>query len=181
MKTAEKIKTADAALVALAAALTAICSWIQIPMSVPFTMQTFAVFAAAGLLGFRRGSAAVAVYILLGAVGVPVFSGFRGGPDVLLGQTGGYIVGFLFSAMIIGFAADRLGRSTGILAASMLAGLAACYIFGTLWFMYVYTRNTGNIGFVSVLMTCVVPFVIPDIVKTSLAVLTVRRLGKYIH
>lgn len=181
MKAAGKIKTADAALVALAAALTAICSWIQIPMSVPFTMQTFAVFAVAGLLGFKRGSAAVAVYILLGAVGVPVFSGFRGGPDVLLGQTGGYIIGFLFSAMITGFAADRLGRSTGILAASMLAGLAACYIFGTLWFMYVYTRNTGNIGFVSALMTCVVPFIVPDIVKTALAVFVVKRAGKIIH
>ncbi|MBQ7548852.1 MAG: biotin transporter BioY [Clostridia bacterium] len=150
-------------------------------MSVPFTMQTFAVFAVAGLLGFKRGSAAVAVYILLGAVGVPVFSGFRGGPDVLLGQTGGYIVGFLFSAMITGFAADRFGRSAVVLAASMLAGLAACYTFGTLWFMYVYTRNTGSIGFASVLMTCVVPFIIPDIVKTALAVFVVKRAGKIIH
>lgn len=181
MKTEKRIKTSDIALVALAAALIAICAWIQIPMSVPFTMQTFAVFAVAGLLGFRRSSAATAIYILLGAVGVPVFSGFRGGPDALLGQTGGYIVGFLFSAMIIGFAVDRFGRSVGVLAASMLAGLLTCYIFGTLWFMYVYTRNTGSIGFVSVLMTCVVPFIIPDIVKSALAVFVVKRAVRLIR
>lgn len=181
MKTMQKIKTSDIALTALAAALIAVCAWIQIPMSVPFTMQTFAVFAVAAMLGFKRGSVATAVYILLGTLGVPIFSGFRGGIGVLLGSTGGYIVGFLLSAMIIGFAVDKFGKKVSVMAISMLIGLAACYLFGTLWFMFVYTRDTGSIGFVSVLMTCVVPFIIPDLAKSALAILIAKRVGKFIH
>lgn len=72
------------------AVLIAICSWISIPMTVPFTLQTFAVFLAVGVLGGKRGSLAVLIYILLGAVGIPVFAGFSGGIGVLLGNTGGY-------------------------------------------------------------------------------------------
>ena len=81
--------------IAVFAVLIAICSWISIPTTVPFTLQTFAVFLAVGVLGGKRGSLSVLIYILLGAVGIPVFAGFSGGFGILLGQTGGYIVGFL--------------------------------------------------------------------------------------
>lgn len=94
-------KVLDLAYIALMVALMAICAWITLPIGpVPFTMQTFAVFAALGLLGGRRGTLAVVVYLLLGAVGLPVFSGFNSGLSALLGPTGGYLVGFLVSALL---------------------------------------------------------------------------------
>ena len=97
--TATKTRTYDMAYIAIFAVLIAICSWISIPMTVPFTLQTFGVFMAVGVLGGKRGSLAVLVYILLGAIGVPVFAGFSGGFGILLNNTGGYIIGFLFSAL----------------------------------------------------------------------------------
>ena len=99
--TATKTKTYDLAYIAIFAVLIAICSWISIPMTVPFTLQTFGVFMAVGVLGGKRGSLAVLVYILLGAIGVPVFAGFSGGLGILLNNTGGYIIGFLFSALVM--------------------------------------------------------------------------------
>ena len=99
-----KLTTRDIAIVAMGAAFIAICSWISVPMTIPVTMQTFAVCLVTALFGLRRGLWTVACYILLGAVGVPVFSGFMGGIAVLLGTTGGYIVGFLFTALIVGLA-----------------------------------------------------------------------------
>lgn len=89
------MKTRDMAYISISAALIALCAWLSVPAAIPFTMQTFAVFAAAGTLGARRGAAALGLYILLGALGLPVFSGFQGGVGALLGATGGYIVGFL--------------------------------------------------------------------------------------
>ena len=93
--TKRKMKTIDLAYMALGAVIIAVCSWISIPTVVPFTLQTFAVFSVLGLLGGKRGTISVLIYILLGAVGVPVFAGFSGGFGVILGPTGGYIVGFL--------------------------------------------------------------------------------------
>ena len=90
---ATRSKTYDMAYIAIFAVLMAICSWISIPMAVPFTLQTFGVFMAVGVLGGKRETFAVLIYILLGAVGVPVFAGFSGGIGVLLNTTGGYIVG----------------------------------------------------------------------------------------
>ena len=87
---------------AMAVALIAVCSWISIPTTVPFTMQTFAVCLVSALLGTRRGFLAVVCYLLLGAAGAPVFAGFKGGLGALLGVTGGYLVGFLFTALIAG-------------------------------------------------------------------------------
>ena len=97
----KKMKTLDMVYIALFACLMAICAWISIPGQIPFTLQTMGVFLAVGLLGGKRGTVAVLVYILMGAVGLPVFSGFAGGLGKLLGMTGGYIVGFLVSALLM--------------------------------------------------------------------------------
>ena len=139
-----RLGTKDIALTALFVAVMAVCSWISIPATVPFTLQTFGVFLSVGLLGGKRGSLAVLVYLLLGAVGLPVFSGFTGGIGHLLGPTGGYIIGFIFSALLMWLAERLFGKSVAVLAVSMIAGLIVCYAFGTSWFMSVYTKTPGR-------------------------------------
>ena len=121
-QTTTRSKTYDMVYVAVFAVLIAICSWISIPMTVPFTLQTFAVFLAVGVLGGKRGSLAVLIYILLGAVGIPVFAGFSGGIGQLLGNTGGYIIGFLFSALLMWLIEKLFGRKTWVLGISMVLG-----------------------------------------------------------
>ena len=170
------LSISDLTLIALFTAVIAVCSWISIPAAVPFTLQTFAVFLATGLLSGKRGTLTVLVYILLGAIGVPVFSGFTGGIGHLLGPTGGYIIGFIFSALVMWFAENRFGKSLKVLAASMVIGLIVCYAFGTAWFMAVYTKETGEIGLMTALGWCVFPYIIPDAVKIALAVILCRRL-----
>ena len=177
----ESLNTRDAAMIALCAAVMAVCSWISIPAAVPFTMQTFGVFLAVGLLGGRNGTLAVLIYILLGAAGLPVFSGFTGGIGHLFGATGGYIIGFIFSGLLMWLVEALLGRSMKTLIASMIAGLLVCYAFGTAWFMLVYARSSGAIALATALGWCVLPFIVPDLIKMGLAVLLSERLRKYLH
>lgn len=172
-----RFRTADMAYIALFAVLITVCAWISIPLAVPFTLQTFAVFAALLILGGRRGTCAVGVYLLLGAVGLPVFAGFRGGLGTLLGTTGGYIAGFLFCALLFWAVSARLGGKLWAQVLGCLAGLAACYAFGTAWFLTVYARTAGPIGLGAALGMCVFPFVVPDLVKLALALALSRRLA----
>lgn len=186
MKTVRKSKsfqTRDLTLIALFAALIAICAWLTVPMpDVPFTMQTFGVFLALLLLGGRRGTLAILLYILLGAVGLPVFSGFRGGIGSLLGTTGGYIVGFLFSGLVY-WAITALVRTekTVIHFFALTAALFLCYAFGTVWFMTMYLRSSGAISLGVVLMKCVVPYLIPDFAKMLAAVSVSNAVKKHLN
>ena len=173
-------KILNLAYIAMGAALITLCAWITIPIGpVPFTMQTFAVITIAGIFGWKRGTLSVLVYIALGALGTPVFSGFKGGLGALAGVTGGYIVGFIFTALIVGLISSRTKKIVP-LALAMLGGILCCYAFGTVWFMVVYTRSTGAIGLISVLSKCVFPYILPDIIKIVLGVLLTKRLHKYI-
>lgn len=173
-------KTRDMTYIALFAVLMAVCSWISIPAAVPFTMQTFAVFLAVGVLGGRRGTVTVLVYLLMGAVGLPVFSNFTGGLGRLLHVTGGYLVGFLICALVMWALERLLPRGSRTQALSMVLGLAACYAFGTAWYVVLYTRSSGAVGLGSALLLCVVPYVIPDLIKLALALMLSRRLSPLI-
>lgn len=163
--------------ISMFAVIIAACSWISVPAAVPFTMQTFAVFTAVGMLGGKRGSAAVLVYLLLGMFGAPVFAGFSGGLGYLMGNTGGYIIGFLLSALVMWGAESLLGKKTWVLALSMVAGLWVCYLFGTVWFMTVYAKNSGAIGVWTALSWCVIPYIIPDLLKIGLALTICKKLS----
>ena len=158
----------------------AICAWISIPGQIPFTLQTMGVFLAVGLLGGKRGTVAVLVYILMGAVGLPVFSGFAGGLGKLLGMTGGYIVGFLVSALLMWAMEALFGSKKWVLPVSMVVGLIACYAFGTAWFMVVYTSSKGAITLGAVLGMCVIPYIIPDAVKIAVALLLTKALKRFV-
>lgn len=165
---------------AICAALMAVCSWISIPMpwGVAYTLQTFAVFFAVALLGGKKGTISVLVWLLLGAVGLPVFSGFKGGLGALLGTTGGYIIGFIFMALFL-WAFEKLWKKNYILTFSFfLAGLLICYAFGTVWFMVVYSKAKGAVSLGTTLSWCVLPYIIPDVVKILLAVFLSKRIGK---
>ena len=174
-----KLLVRDMVVIALFAALMSVCAWITIPIpGIPFTLQLFAVFAALLTLGGKRGTISIVVYILLGTVGVPVFSGFKGGPSVLLGLTGGYIVGFLFTGLVYWLITALAPKKIWIRLLSALAGLIVCYAFGTAWFIIVYMNQTGIIGVWSVLMMCVIPYIIPDLAKIGLAFALSQALKK---
>lgn len=159
--------TKNLTLSALFAALMAICAWIALPIGdIAFTLQTFGVFLALLVLGGKWGSASIGIYLLLGLVGLPVFSGFQGGPGALLGVTGGYLWGFLFS----GLTYWALERGNKIVAAT--AAMAVCHLCGTAWFLL---YSGGGLGFV--LLRCVVPYLIPDAFKLVLAFRLARRLS----
>lgn len=167
-------------MIALFAAVLSICSWISVPATVPFTMQTFGVFFAVGVLGGKRGTLTVLVYILVGLMGAPVFAGFTGGIGVLFANTGGYIIGFLLSALLMWMTEHLFERKRSVLLLSMIGGLIVCYLFGTLWFMMLYTKNTGSIGLWTALSWCVVPYLVPDAIKIGLAFVLSLRLKRYI-
>lgn len=173
-------KTKDVVYIGVFAAIIAVCSWISVPSAVPFTLQTMGVFTAVGILGGKRGTLAVLAYIFLGAIGIPVFSGFSGGVGYILGTTGGYIVGFLFSALLMWGMEKLLGSKKWVLAASMLAGLLACYAVGTVWFMAVYAKNSGEIGLGTVLGWCVIPFIVPDLIKIAVSLFLTSRLKRFV-
>lgn len=175
-----KFKPLDLAYIGIFAAVIAVCSWISIPTTVPFTLQTMAVFLALGILGGRNGFFAVLTYILLGAVGVPVFAGFKGGIAALLGNTGGYIIGFLFLAGIYWLMTRFINDKLYMKAIAMVIGLLVCYAFGTAWFMVLYTKASGPVSLMTVLGWCVFPFLLPDAAKLAVALLLSSKLAKYV-
>ena len=167
--------------IAVFAALLTVCSWIAIPTPVPVTLQTLGVFLAVGLLGGRRGTTAVLVWLLMAAVGLPVLSGFRGGIGALLGSTGGYAVGFLLTALVMWAAEHLPGHRAVIFPLSMAAGLLVCYSFGTVWFVAVYARTGQEAALSAVLAACVWPFVLPDMVKAVCAAVLAKKLRRHIR
>ena len=178
-----RLRTLDMAYIALFAVLMAVCAWITVPLPKPlvqFTLQTFAMFMALTTLGGRRGLYAMVVYLLLGAVGVPVFSGFRSGLGVLLDTTGGYIIGFAAAALVYWLLTAKLGDSLPVKIAACVLGLAVCYAFGTAWFLVLYARTTGPIGVTTALSWCVLPYIVPDLLKLALAVVLSGRIKKFL-
>ncbi len=170
----------EIAYIAVSVALIAVCAWISVPvLQVPYTFQTFAVPLVGGLLGWKRGGIAVAVYILMGLAGIPVFSGFNAGPAALFGVTGGYIIGFLFAVVISGLfklipLKNKWGRCALFYGANVL-GMAVCYIFGTAWFAAMYHCSAAY-----ALAVCVVPYLIADAVKLAAAAILTVRMERFI-
>lgn len=163
--------------IALMAALTVICAQLIIPLPftpIPFSLSIVAVLLCGTLLDKRSALIAQLVYLLLGLVGLPVFSGFSGGIGKILGPTGGYIISYLFVAYLTALLLEIWGRRDLLtLSVSMGAGLAVCYLFGSAWLAYM-----SNISFVAALGAGVLPFVVFDLVKIFLAALLTIALQK---
>lgn len=171
--------TYDLILSALGAALIAVGAMISLTvMAVPFTLQTLMIFAVLMTIGGKRGLISIVCYILLGAVGIPVFAGFKGGLAVLLGPTGGFILGFIVMGIVYLLLAEKVfdaeektrGKRIALKAAACVLSLVVLYAFGTVWFMVVYASPSGPVGVWGALTMCVIPFIIPDLVKLGAAV-----------
>jgi biotin transport system substrate-specific component len=166
------------------AAVVAVCSWISIPLpftQVPINLAILGVLLAGGLLGSKYGALSLIIYILIGAVGVPVFAGFGAGLGTLAGPTGGYIVGYVLCAAVAGLgasssAASKISKHPSLrLAAFMALGVAACYTFGTIWYVLLMKTSLW-VGLIS----CVFPFIPLDAIKIAGALFLVKRLHKLI-
>ena len=169
-----KINTKKRILDALLAALTAVFSQIAVPLPftpVPVNLATLSVLLAGGILGAKGGAVSQTVYVLIGAVGVPVFSNFTGGFAKLAGPTGGYIAGYIAAAWLVGFLTSKRKKNLPNLILSMAAGILLCYMLGTAWFM-ILTKNT----LLQSLTLCVIPFLIGDALKIAAAGFFVWKL-----
>jgi biotin transport system substrate-specific component len=160
--------------VAVMAALLCVLGPLAIPIGpVPFSLAVLVICLTAVLLGAKRAAAAVALYLLIGFAGLPVFTGFAGGPGKMLGPTGGYMIGYVFLALLGGWAADRYPGSAFLQFAGMCAGLAVLYAFGTVWLVHLTKLPLDK-----ALRVAVYPFVPVDAVKAVLAIVFGRALKK---
>ena len=186
----ERKKAYNITVIAVSAALITICSWISIPVGpVPVTLQTLAVLAVLLTTGGRRGTMAIAVFLALGAVGAPVFAGFKGGPAAFIGPTGGFLAGFIAAALVFWLLEKLIfARLMSTPAKRLIFGFVNSFVFelvlytvGVIWFMTVYAAKTGPIGFGAVMSMCVIPFIIPDIVKMIAAAVIGSRAYRFVR
>ncbi len=171
-------KTKDIAYISMFIALITICSWISIPIGsiVSFTLQLLAIFICIYVLGPIKSFVAIGLYLLIGLIGIPVFSNFKGGPSVFMGPTGGFLIGFLLIPLIywpfyLIFKNNLISYSI-----SMLIGLSITYLFGALWFIYIY--KNGDCSLITALSATVFPFIIPDLIKLIVGIAIGNKLIK---
>ncbi|MEA4911218.1 MAG: biotin transporter BioY [Oscillospiraceae bacterium] len=170
------MKSKSVVLPALLAAVVCVLAPWSVPVGpVPISLASFAVYLVAAVGGWKNGTLAVLVYILLGALGVPVFAGFAGGAGVLAGVTGGYIVGYLPCALITGLLIDRRTESRWLWPAAMLMGTVVLYAVGTAWFLLVTKATLAYAASV-----CILPFLPGDALKIAAACLLGRPVRKRI-
>jgi len=163
--------------IALVTAVICVLAPLSIPLPfspVPISLTILAIYFGLYAIGWKWGTVACLLYILLGLIGVPVFSGFSSGPGKLLGPTGGYIFGFIFVAVIAGIFIDKFETKIWMHIIGMVLGVIVCYTFGTIWFLIVMDGYTVG----SALAACVIPFIPADIVKMIIAVLAGPAIRK---
>ena len=158
---------------ALFTALMSICAWLSIPTPTGvISMQTFCLFLALTVLGGKQGTLVCLLYLLLGAAGAPVFTGFRGGLGVLLGPTGGFIGGFLVGALVYWLLTALKCKPLPVL----IWALGVCYLFGAVWYKILFPHN----GWQAVAAACILPYILPDILKLTLAAALSKKLKRFL-
>lgn len=170
------MKTRDLVVCSLFAAMTAVLSQISIPLpnGIPLTLQLFAVFLCGVILGAKKGFISTLVYVALGAIGLPVFAGFTGGFQYIVGYSGGFIISFPLVAFIIGFVSEKTDNMVLILLSTIL-GLIVSYTIGTLVFSLV-----TNTSISASLAACVIPFIFTDLLKCFVATVIGLKLKENI-
>ena len=170
-----KISAKKLCLSGLFTAIIVICSWITIPSAVPFTLQIFAIVLSCYVLGFYA-FLSYFCYLLLGIIGVPVFSGFNFGISVIIGPTGGFLLGFIFT-ILISVIGRKLAQNQIVLFFITIIGLVACYIFGTIWYVFIYLKEDFTF-IINAIKISILPFVLFDIVKIILAQFISQKIIK---
>lgn len=174
----KKLNIKDIVLITLMTAVLCVISPFQIiiPFSVvPISLATFGIYLTVYILGMKKGIISVALYVLLGFVGMPVFTGFGGGVAKVLGPTGGYIIGYIFLALIEGFFIDKY-KEEWCKVLGMIIGTIVLYLFGTYWLMH-----QSNMTFIEGLTVGVIPFILGDICKIAFAVVIGNKIIKALH
>ncbi len=170
----EKSKLYQMAVIAVVVAVICVVSPFSIPIGpVPISLSILAVLIGIYALGMKRAAIACIIYILLGLVGLPVFSGFTGGPAKLFGPTGGYIIGYIFLALIAGWFMDHFDAKPLPSFLGMVLGVAVCYAFGTIWLAF-QAKMTAE----AALMAGVIPFIPFDIAKIIIALILGTQIRK---
>lgn len=163
----KKLSIYQITFMALMAALTCILGPLSLPIGpVPISLTNFVVYLSVAILGVTYGTASYGIYLLLGAVGLPVFSGFSAGVGRIVGPTGGYLVGFIVMALIGGIIMEVSKRNPVITILGWVLATAVDYLLGTVWFMYVMHYSLGK-----ALAVCVFPFILGDCIKIVAATL----------
>lgn len=161
----KKSKTSNLIKIALGAAIMCVLAPISFPMgTVPVSLATLGVYIVASVFGKYRAAFSMLIYVALGVVGLPVFSGFSGGISRLLWSGGGFIVGYIPCAFVAGLVIDLMENKKLSYPLGMIAGTVLCYLCGTLWYMFIMKTSIGP-----ALAVCVVPFLIFDAVKIAVA------------
>ena len=169
-------RTKDIVMIAVAAAIICVVSPFTITVGpIPFSLASFAVYLTGLLLERKKGTFAVFIYIIIGFCGLPVFSNFTGGPQKILGVTGGFIIGYLPCVWLTGFISHIKQKQLLFSVAGMVAGTVVLYIFGTVW----YVLMTGN-NFAAAATVCVLPFLPVDTIKIVAATAIIKPLRKLI-
>lgn len=171
-----KFSVKQLALVGLMAAVICVLGplALNIPVSpVPISLGTLAIYFVVSVLGLKLGTLSVVIYILLGLAGVPVFAGFTAGPGKLFGPTGGYIIGYIFMALICGFFVDKFGQKLPLYFLGMILGTLVCYLFGTVWLGYQLERP-----FAEALAMGVLPYIPGDLIKLIIAMIVGFQVRK---
>lgn len=162
----------EMALIAVMAAVTCVLGPLSVPIGVvPISLTNLAIYFSIYILGTKRGTLSYIVYLLIGMVGVPVFSGFTGGFGKLLGPTGGYLIGFIFMALISGAVIDHFHHRIVPSMLGMIAGTIVCYIFGTAWLAF-----QAHMGFYAALAAGVLPFLPGDFAKMVIAAVVAPQI-----
>lgn len=176
LSTKQGFHTKQLALTGLMAAVICVLGPLSLPIPVshtPISLGTLAIYFVVTVLGLKLGTVSVTVYILLGLAGLPVFTGFTGGPGKLFGPTGGYIIGYIFMALICGFFIDKWGNKLLPSVLGMLFGTAVLYLFGSLWMAYQFSYTLPQ-----ALLAGVVPYIPGDLAKLVLAMSLGRQLRR---
>ena len=165
-------------IIAIYIALLTIFSWISIPSIVPFTLQTFMIFIIAYTLKLKSALCVVVIYLVLGIIGVPVFSSFNSGLSYFLGSTGGFLLGFIPMVVIINVLSIKNNNETKVKnyiyqVLISLLGLIICYIMGLVWFMFIYK---APYTLSKALFAVIIPFIVPDIIKMVIAMIVSKRI-----
>lgn len=159
---------------ALMAAVICVLGPLSIPIGVvPISFSSLAIFFALYAIGMKYGTISYAVYLLIGLCGVPVFSGFSGGPAKLFGPTGGYLIGFIFMAVISGWFIDRYLEKRMMCLLGMILGTLVLYLFGTVWLAY-----QAELSFMAALAAGVIPFIVGDLAKIGIALFVGPQIRK---